>query len=281
MKKHERWLVDNGFGGIASKSSLSGGCINQVSQIISQEGTVFCVKENPNAPPDFFACEADNLRALQATKTVTVPEVLYVDKHCLLLEFIEAASKGTDYWQNLAQQLASCHSQTQPAFGFTRDNYCGETPQQNRQTDNGYTFFAEQRLLLQAQWARDKGLLTTRHCQHIEKLAHRLEKLIPPQSPALLHGDLWGGNLHCDRYGQPVLIDPACYWGWPEADLAMTTLFGGFDAVFYQHYHEFKPMESDWRQRFSLYNLYHLLNHLNLFGSAYLSQVENVLRQYV
>ena len=279
MSNLNQWLIDNQYGDITSLHPLSGGCINQVNKISTESGDVFCLKQNDTAPDDFFISEAENLRALANTKSIKVPKVFYVDDHCLLLEFIEC-HRRQHFWQKLGQQLATCHNQAQQCFGFTSNNYCGETQQLNPITNDGYDFFTEYRLNIQAKWARDKGLLGSAHIRQIEKLSHNLENLIPAQRPALLHGDLWSGNIHCDTDGNPVLIDPACYWGWPEADLAMTSLFGGFNDEFYNSYIENRQLERGWRDRFPLYNLYHLLNHLNLFGSSYLHQVVSVLHRY-
>ncbi len=172
------------------------------------------------------------------------------------------------------------HRQPAPAFGFSIDNYCGRTPQPNPQTPSGHEFFAEHRLMYQGRLAHEQGHLGRHELDALERLCTRLPTLIPDQSPALIHGDLWGGNIHCDGEGQPVLIDPATHWGWPEAELAMTRLFGGFDPEFYEHYLAENPLEPGWRERVPLYNLYHLLNHLNLFGSSYYPQVIQIVNQY-
>jgi len=280
LKILDQWLIDAGHGAVTMSQPLSGGCINHVSSITTDTGATFCLKTNPRAPSDFFISEAENLNALAATNTVQVPIVIKVDSRYLLLEFIKPTTKAKNYWTGLAEQLAACHNIVQPSFGFTQNNYCGETPQLNQKMQNGYAFFGEHRLLTQAKWALDKGLLLSSHLRQIESIVAQLPNLIPAQKPALLHGDLWGGNLHCNENGMPVLIDPACYWGWPEADLAMTDLFGGFSDEFYSCYQECRQLEPGWRERFTLYNLYHLLNHLNLFGTSYLYQVENVLNYY-
>lgn len=276
----EQWLADNNKGKVISKAPLGGGCINQTSQLRTDKGFEYCLKENPDAPGDFFVREAENLQALSESNSLRVPKVVHVDEQFLLLEFINAGTKNKNYWPTLARQLADCHAKPQKHFGFQHNNYCGLSSQINRTNKNGYDFFAECRLLVQCQWAREKNLLSSSLHQRIERLAQRLREYIPEQQPALTHGDLWGGNLHTNQHGEPVLLDPACYWGWPEADLAMTTLFGGFTAGFYQCYTEYRPLEPGWRERFPLYNLYHLLNHLNLFGRSYLSEVENVVNRF-
>jgi fructosamine-3-kinase len=180
----------------------------------------------------------------------------------------------------LGRGLAALHRQEQPEFGFGADNYCGSTPQANPLMQDGWEFFARHRLLALAKPAQQRRLLNSAELRQVEDVAGRLADWIPAQPAVLLHGDLWSGNIHCDSRGLPALIDPACYWGWAEADLAMTTLFGGFDPRFYATYLECSGMQADWRERAPLYNLYHLLNHLLLFGGVYLDQVKQVLNRY-
>ncbi len=277
----DQWLSRQSYGKITQQQTLGGGCINDTSKITLQSAQSFCLKQNHQANDDFFASEALGLEHLRQTDCFNVPSVEHFAKHFLLLEFISPGPRKKDFWQTLGQQLARCHLQDQKQFGFIDNNYCGLSPQINIRADNGFEFFAENRLMIQARWARDKGLLRQQHCQKIEKLSLNLEKWIPAQAPALLHGDLWSGNIHSNEQGDPVLIDPACYWGWPEADIAMTTLFGEFDSQFYRAYEEHRSLEQGWRERLPLYNLYHLLNHLNLFGSSYLGEVETVINRYV
>ena len=146
--------------------------------------------------------------------------------------------------------------------------------------ENGHDFFREQRLRIQIKWANNKSLLDPKDIQKLEGLLLRLPELIPEQPASLLHGDLWSGNLITNRNGKPTLIDPAVYYGWAEADLAMTDLFGHYPDEFYQAYTNINPLEAGYRSRFPLYNLYHLINHLNLFGRGYLSQIRTILNQY-
>ncbi len=197
----------------------------------------------------------------------------------LALPFVNDAH-NTRNWTALGRGLASLHSQHQPQFGFTCDNFCGPTPQPNPLTSNGYLFFAQQRLQHQARLNAQKSQITVADAAQIDRLCTRLKDLLPHQAPALLHGDLWSGNVLFSVRGEPVLIDPACYFGWPEADLAMTLLFGGFDAQFYHAYEEVRPLTPGWRQQAEIYNLYHLLNHLFLFGNSYYGQVKAVLNRY-
>ena len=147
--------------------------------------------------------------------------------------------------------------------------------------EDGFRFFAEARLLHQGRLARDSGRLERGDIRKLETLADRLSRWIPEQSASLIHGDLWGGNAHTGPNGEPVLIDPATHYGWPEAELAMTTMFGRFHRDFYEAYLANSPIERDWEERIPLYNLYHELNHLNLFGGPYAQAARRTLERYV
>jgi fructosamine-3-kinase len=196
------------------------------------------------------------------------------------MEDLAPAPPAANYWPEMGRRLARQHASTSPRFGFHHDNYIGSTPQPNPWMEDGFTFFAQHRLGFQAQLAHERKLLSGAEVRQIEVLARRLPELAPEQPASLLHGDLWAGNAISDSEGLPALIDPAAYYGWAEADLAMTALFGGFPEAFYAAYMDSCPLEPGWRQRFALYNLYHLLNHLNLFGRSYYGQVMDVLQAY-
>jgi fructosamine-3-kinase len=229
---------------------------------------------------DRFRAEAEGLRALAASGAVRIPEVLAVSDSEIITARVEQGPAASRGWSALGQELAALHSVAQDCFGFSDDNYCGDTPQPNPRSDDGHAFFAEFRLAYQGRLARDAGLLGAGDLTALDTLCQRLVQLIPTTPPALLHGDLWSGNVIFDRAGHAVLIDPACYWGWPEADIAMTTLFGGFPESFYKSWELAAQPQPGWRERLPLYNLYHLLNHLNLFGRSYYPGVSEVLRRY-
>lgn len=220
---------------------------------------------------DAFAAEADGLQAMAAAG-VRVPEPLAhgvaAGEAYLLLEYLDLKSGGD--WTALGRALARAHRQTAPHFGWRRDNYIGSTPQRNGWRGDWRTFFAECRLAPQLELARAKGF-TIELGKALDALAgYRPE-------PSLLHGDLWSGNAGFTPDGAPVLFDPAVYYGDREADLAMTELFGGFPAQFYEAYETAYPLAPGYAVRKHLYNLYHLLNHVNLFGAGYLEQVEATL----
>lgn len=262
---------------------LSGGDINTAAQVFSSEG-VFFVKWNHDERQDMFEMEARGLDLLRQTHTLYIPQVVgYGDfngKSYLILEYIDTGHPNPHYWETLGQALAELHSHTQPKFGLAFSNYIGSLPQTNSPTANGYDFFFEQRLLPQAGMALYKGLLPNPTYQALLRLRDRLPELIPNERPALLHGDLWSGNVMVTSDGQPALIDPAVYYGFREAELAFTRLFGGFDQRFYDAYHEAFPLNDGFRDRVGIYNLYPLLVHVNLFGSGYVSGVERILKHF-
>jgi protein-ribulosamine 3-kinase len=205
--------------------------------------------------------------------------ISYEDDAFLVMEFIEEGPKGTHFWQNFGKQLAVLHRCSNEKFGYSRNNYIGSLDQSNSWTTEWVRFFIEQRLEPQLRLA--EKLLSPADYRSFEKLFHRLEKLIPVEAPALLHGDLWGGNYLADEMGQPVLIDPAVYYGHREVDLAMMNLFGGFDSKVFEYYHREFPLEGGWKDRMGLHNLYPLLVHVNLFGGSYLQSVRSNLRRYL
>lgn len=259
---------------------LSGGSISTACAVYFHDRPPVFVKHNAAVPSDFFAAEAAGLRALAHGGTLRVPEVLFSGRDRIVLELIDSAAPNAGYWNALGEGLAELHSRPVRCFGFDSDNYCGSTPQPNATSDNGYHFFAAQRLRFQARLAYDSGKLLKNDVAAMDGLISRLPELIPEQPPSLIHGDLWSGNVISDENGDPVLIDPAAHWGWAEADIAMTQLFGGFAAQFYGAYQQTRPLLAGWRDRVPLYNLYHLLNHLNLFGSSYYHDVSKILRRF-
>ncbi len=273
-----RLLRQQGLPAATAVSPVSGGCINRGYRFRSGERWLF-YKTHPTPPEQFFASEAAGLKALAATDTVSVPEVVAFDEQGLLLSYLEPDRPSRANWIALGEQLAALHSQSLEDFGFTQDNYCGLTRQPNPPTADGWHFFAYHRLLWQAELARRNRRLEKTDLVAVEKLCERLPELIPRQPPCLLHGDLWSGNLLFSG-GAPWLIDPAVWQGQAEAELAMTRLFGGFPEIFYSSYLACHPLEPEWEERSELYNLYHLLNHLNLFGGSYLADVRSVLRRY-
>jgi len=226
--------------------------------------------------------EAQGLRELAAAEAVRVPQVLAVGaagaSAYLALEWIDFAAGTTATESRLGEQLARQHHRAAKQFGWHRDNTIGSTPQENAWADDWMAFFRERRLRFQLELAGNRGhrgRLQRRGAELLERLAGFFESYRPV--PALLHGDLWGGNWAADERGSPVIFDPAVYYGDREADIAMTGLFGGFGAGFYAAYKAAWPLDAGAPPRVALYNLYHVLNHLNLFGGGYARQAETMI----
>lgn len=275
------FISAQGWGQVTRMEPVAGGCISNGRVLRTATGPTLFLKLNPAAPADMFQREAEGLAALAAvTGAPRVPNVYCAGQAFLLLEYLAPAPPASAFWADLGQQLARLHSATQPGFGFEHDNYIGATPQPNNWTADGYAFFADQRLRFQAERAHRAGLLSTSSLRLNERLANHLHNLLPPQPASLIHGDLWSGNIIPGPAGRACLIDPAAHYGWAEADLAMMALFGRPPQLFYDGYSAARRLAPGYRERFDLYNLYHLFNHLNLFGPAYLQSVEAVLVRY-
>ncbi len=271
------WCRREGHGAVARLEAVGGGCINHGSRLFTDDGSTFFLKTNEACPAGMFAAEAHGLEALRRAGGPRVPSPYLWADGFLLLEDLEPAPPENDFWPGLGRRLAGLHGHISPRFGFAQDNFIGLTPQPNSWTEDGYEFFAEHRLLYQARLARDEHRLPPSDERRVAAVARRLRDLVPDQPASLLHGDLWSGNVIAGPGGEACLIDPAAHHGWAEAELGMTELFGGFDADFYAGYLEVRPLAEGWRERLPVYNLYHLLNHLNLFGGGYLASVRRVL----
>ncbi|MEW8029806.1 MAG: fructosamine kinase family protein [Candidatus Thiodiazotropha sp.] len=259
---------------------VGGGCINTGVRLMDGERTYF-VKLNGAALLDMFEAEADGLRSMAETDTIRVPQPLCLGlsdtQSYLVMEYIEMGHVGRSGSELAGRQLAAMHRNSQPSYGWFRDNTIGSTPQQNQSCGSWSDFWRDRRLGFQLQLAVRNGYGGTLQRKG-ERLMEHFHVLIDHQpQPSLLHGDLWGGNLAYTRDGDPVIFDPAVYYGDREADLAMTELFGGFGNRFYDAYREAWPLASGYSTRKILYNLYHILNHLNLFGSGYLGQASSMI----
>jgi protein-ribulosamine 3-kinase len=262
-------------------SRVHGGSINECYRWESDSGALF-VKLAPARGSAMFEAEAAGLEELQRAQAVRVPRVMSIGtsagKAWLALEWIQSGTPSRTTDAVLGEQLARQHRATQPAYGWSRNNTIGSTPQLNDWDDNWVTFFRDRRLRYQLNLAADNGY--GGQLQHRgETLLDRLGEFFSTHQPApsLLHGDLWGGNRVADERGDPVIFDPAVYYGDREADLAMTRLFGGFGPAFYSAYESAWALDTDAAARTDLYNLYHVLNHLNLFGRGYLTEAMSLI----
>lgn len=280
---------------IVSRRPVHGGDINESYCLSLSDGTAVFMKCNTLKNLSFFEAEAKGLEALRKADAIGVPKTLAIgtDKpkriSFLLMEYLERAAKLTRYWEIYGRELAALHradctefagaKQGQP-YGFMHDNYIGASWQVNTPKENWITFFRECRLLPQIKMAEryfDSGM--RRQCTKL--LDHLDSYLTEPEFPSLIHGDLWSGNSICGPDGKAWILDPATYVGHYEAELAMTELFGGNPDSFYGAYSEVTAIDSGYHDRRDLYNLYHLLNHLNLFGASYLGSVQRIVRRYV
>ena len=262
---------------------VGGGCIHEAVALEGPDDARYFAKLNEARFESSFAAEADGLIALGAAG-MRVPKPIALGaaegRAFLVLEFL-ALGVGSDAAQReLGRRLARQHGHRGPHFGWARDNFIGLTPQANAPCASWVEFWQARRLVPQLALARANG-----YEERLQSLGEKVVEAVPrllaahDAAPALLHGDLWTGNAAFLRNGTPVVFDPAVYYGDPEADLAMTELFGGFPESFYEGYREVRPIADGYRMRRVLYNLYHVLNHLNLFGAGYRAQTERMMER--
>lgn len=266
---------------VKAQHSVAGGCINKAYQL-EGAGQRYFVKLNQTHYLPMFEAEATGLLELASSATVRVPQPIcwgsIRDQAYLVLEYLALRPADETAMDRLGHQLAELHQTTHGEFGWRQDNTIGTTPQMNTLCADWTTFWRQRRLEPQLRWAAENGL-NERLRHKGERLLERLPALFAdhhPQ-PALVHGDLWSGNVASTLKQQPVLFDPAVYYGDRETDIAMTELFGGFSSRFYSAYGEVYPLENGYHLRRHLYNLYHILNHYNLFGGRYLNQAEQTM----
>ncbi len=259
---------------------VGGGCINQTLILESDQRRWF-VKTNDSCQSAMFELEANGLAALVEAKALRVPQPLCWgvagNRAYLVLEYIPMKAAGRGSAEMAGRRLAALHRCQGQAFGWHQDNIIGATHQPNGWRSSWVEFWRENRLGYQLKLAAQNG-----YGGRLQRQGERLLEAFPalmthqPQ-PSLLHGDFWSGNLAYDDAGQPVIFDPAVYYGDREADLAMSELFGGFGPGFYAAYQEAWPLDPGYAKRKNLYNLYHIINHLNLFGGGYLAQSEHMI----
>jgi protein-ribulosamine 3-kinase len=273
---------------IKSSRSIGGGCINQTQALTLSNGETVFLKQNDHPPEGMFEKEARGLQLMRQVKTgPRIPQVVALPEgpnpQFLIIEYIEEGNPGNGYYERFGQALAHMHNTTQDHYGLDHDNFIGSTEQINTPETNGHIFFREYRLGFQQKLARERGLLPVATDKKIDRLRDQLDQRLDltGEQPALVHGDLWSGNTFADSEQRPCLVDPAVHFGLRETDLAMTELFGRLPQSFYDAYREAFPQNPGYEERKQLYNLYHLLNHLNLFGGSYLASVESTVNHFV
>jgi protein-ribulosamine 3-kinase len=267
---------------VAQQRSVSGGSINSASVLTGEDGERYFVKTNSSGRSSMFAAEAKGLVAIASSACIRVPQAIcYGDdgkQSYIVLEHLEMSGRADQVL--LGEQLAAMHRVTAPRFGWDIDNTIGSTPQPNSEMDNWLDFWREQRLGFQLQLAADNG-----YGGELQQLGESVLCDIPKlfaghePEPAMLHGDLWGGNVAGLTDGTPVIFDPAFYYGDRETDIAMTYVFGGFSPDFYASYQDAFPLDDGFAVRKTLYNSYHIINHLNMFGGGYHGQAISMLQQ--
>lgn len=268
--------------GVASTSfrPVGGGCINNGGRLDTPGGAFFVKWNNADRFPDMFLKERLGLELLAQSPGPRVPSVFGCgvsgSYQYIALEWIEPGRRSKKYWEELGRALAGLHRTSAALFGLDHDNFIGSLPQVNTPAMSWCEFFVTRRLEPQLQ------LLEITPQQHamLGRFFRNLPEIMPEDKPALLHGDLWSGNVLADEHGGPVLIDPAVYFGHREAELAFSKLFGGFEAGFYDAYQETFPLHPGHHERVGIFNIYPLLVHANLFGGSYLSQAFGIIERW-
>lgn len=272
---------------IKKSESIGGGCINNASLLETSEGRFF-LKWNDNCPADLFVREAEGLMELKkaAGETLVVPEVISAKEEnsspgFIVLEYLEPGNSFHNSDEKLGAGLAAIHQFKGSKFGFSNNNYCGATLQDNTWKDSWAGFFRENRLSFLLNLIQKERPLPADEITLFNKLLDKINSLLPDESePVLIHGDLWSGNYMNTARG-PALIDPAAYYADREMEMGIMTMFGGFSERFYKAYNEINPLPSDWKERNKLYQLYHVLNHYYLFGGGYGRQALQITRYFL
>ena len=260
---------------------MTGGDINDVYLLTTVSDQKIIKINTSDLFPRMFEAEAKGLQLLQKSKTFTIPDVFHAgtfeNNSFLLLSYVSSGERSSTFWQDFGKQLAVLHQHTHSYFGLAYNNYIGSLPQYNTQFSNAAQFYITQRLEPQLKIAKQNGFSFS----EIDRFFRNMETEIPDESAALIHGDLWSGNYLVDSLGNPGLIDPAIAYAPREMDIAMMHLFGGFNAEVFNVYQEVFPMEPGWKDRLSIWQLYYLLVHLNLFGESYYTSVCRIIEKYL
>ncbi|MEM0518073.1 fructosamine kinase family protein [Aequorivita flava] len=260
---------------------LSGGDINQVFLLNCKQERFVVKLNNTSKFPNMFVAEAAGLQLLKTSESFSIPEVMTTgtseNTSYLLMEYISVGNLRSDFWSLFAEKLATLHKTTQQNFGLDHDNYIGSLKQQNNICISASEFYITQRLEPQFKLASNHKF----HFKNLEILYKNISEEIPTEPPSLIHGDLWNGNFLISEKGEAFLIDPAVAFASREMDLAMMKLFGGFPEEVFYNYSAIFPLNEGWEKRVSLWQLYYLLVHLNIFGSGYLPQVNQIVNRFL
>ncbi len=264
---------------------VGGGFINQTYKAITSQGTFFIKVHESAGFHKMFEREMHGLQVLAEAKYLDIAKpvgVCEVEQHAyLLLEWVESAPESSKYWSILGEGLAKIHQKSNRYFGFSEDNYFGSLVQVNSKASNWGQFFVKNRLMPLVKLATESSYFDKYTLDLFEKYYRLASEIFPEEAPALIHGDLWRGNIMVNAQGMPVLIDPAIHYGHREMDIAMTYFVGEFDPAFYEAYHGTYPLLLDWKIRKDFAMMYYNLAHLNLFGVSYLPLVGDNLRKWV
>lgn len=261
-----------------------GGSINESFKLVTTNGNYFLKRNNSNKFPSMFEKEAEGLKLLRTFTQFKVPEVIFTGSRngfdFLVIEYLQKENKNQTFWKAFGQNLANMHKQTHTQFGMGHDNYIGSLNQTNSFKKTWAEFFVSERLVPLISIATKEGKLEIDDVKRVEKLCYKIPEIFPIEPPALLHGDLWSGNYLCSTASTPCIFDPSIYYGHREMDLAMMQLFGGFHTDTFKTYQEIYPLETNWKERVDICNLYPLLVHVNIFGGNYVKQVKQILAKF-
>ncbi|MCC5921487.1 MAG: fructosamine kinase family protein [Cyclobacteriaceae bacterium] len=266
---------------ITNLQIIGGGCINN-SVRVDRKDRAYFVKWNESNKNDLYEKEAKGLQLLYDKKCIRVPKVYGYgyreSKNFLICEYIDSGIANQDYWMKLGESIADLHYHQSELFGLEFDNYIGLLPQVNDQKKEWPDFYIEKRIHIQLSLALYNQRITKAYYEEVKALYPKMKEILPKSPVSLLHGDLWSGNVMPDTEGNPVIFDPAPYYGSREVEIAFTELFGGFDDIFYAQYTRRYPLAEGYENRKALYQLYPLLVHLNLFGESYKSGIDRIIK---
>ncbi len=268
-------------------SPIAGGCIGIVNCIYSSNN-IYVLKQYPNICSNIISCEVRGLNKIAVSDSLKIPKVIYSCDEFLLMEYIKQGNTSSNFWRNFGYSLANMHKNISNYYGLDYDNFLGSNLQKNTpkllcDKREWYEFFFEYRLMDQLRLAEKNNFSTKEMVQAFSKLERIIHKIlsINEKCTSLLHGDLWSGNFIVGEGSLAYVIDPAVYYGHREVDLAMTKLFGGFSPTFYDAYNEIYPLEMNWQNRESIYQLYYYMSHLNLMGISYYDKSMEILNSYL